>query len=77
MLIVDDDDDNNNNMQSQHSGLASLPTELLNKIAGPLSTNDFNALRSTCKLVEDKLFPYWANCFFKKKQFSKPPCLLL
>lgn len=58
-----------NNMQSQHSGLASLPTELLNKIAGPLSTNDFNALRSTCKPVEDKLFPYWANCFFKKKQF--------
>ncbi|ROW01883.1 hypothetical protein VMCG_05574 [Cytospora schulzeri] len=56
-------------MQSQDHGLASLPPELLNNIARPLSTKDFNALRSSCKPIEDKLFPYWANCFFKKRQF--------
>lgn len=63
-------------MQSQYSRLASLPPELLNKIAGPLPTKDFNTLRLTCKSIEDKLFPYWANCFFKKKQFSKTNLLL-
>lgn len=58
-------------MASQHKSLVALPPELLNNIAGFLPTNDFNALRLTSKQLEDKLFPYWANCFFKKKQFSK------
>lgn len=58
-------------MQSQAPKLASLPPELLSRIAAPLPTKDFNALRLICKWIEDKLFPYWANCFFKKKQFSE------
>ncbi|KUI59803.1 hypothetical protein VP1G_07014 [Cytospora mali] len=56
-------------MQSQDSGLVHLPQEMLNSIARFLPTNDFNALRLTCKPIEDKIFPYWANCYFKKKQF--------
>ena len=60
-------------MQSQASALAELPLELLVNIARYLPTNEFNTLRLTCKLVEEKIFPYWANSFFKKKQFSKPP----
>lgn len=58
-------------MASQYRNLVALPPELLNNIAGFLPTNDFNALRLTSKQLEDKLFPYWANCFFKKKQFSE------
>lgn len=58
-------------MAPQYKHLASLPPELLNNIAAFLPTNDFNALRLTCKQLEDKIFPYWANCFFKKRQFSK------
>lgn len=58
-------------IMAQHQNLIALPPELLNNIAGFLPTNDFNALRLTSKQLEDKLFPYWANCFFKKKQFSK------
>lgn len=58
-------------MASQHRRLVNLPPELLNNIASSLPTNAFNALRLTSKELEDKLFPYWANCFFKKKQFSK------
>lgn len=57
-------------MASHHRKLANLPPELLNNIASSLPTNAFNALRLTSKQLEDKLFPYWANCFFKKKQFS-------
>lgn len=57
-------------MASQHRKLVNLPPELLNNIASSLPTNAFNALRLTSKQLEDKLFPYWANCFFKKKQFS-------
>lgn len=56
---------------SRHKNLASLPPELLRNIASFLPTNDFNALRVTCKQLEDKIFPYWANTFFKKRQFSK------
>lgn len=51
--------------------LTDLPRELLDKIASSLSTNDFNNLRLSCKQVENNLFPYWSNTFFKKKQFSK------
>ncbi|KUI70442.1 hypothetical protein VM1G_06363 [Cytospora mali] len=56
-------------MQSQDSGLVHLPQEMLNSIARFLPTDDFNALRLTCKPIEDKIFPYWANCFFRKRQF--------
>lgn len=56
---------------AQDSELAHLPRELLDNVASLLPTTDFNNLRLTCKLVENKLFPYWSNAFFKKKQFSK------
>lgn len=46
-----------------------LPRELLDTIAGFLPTRDFNNLRLSCKHVENILFPYWANCFFRVRQF--------
>lgn len=67
-------------MQSQNTSLVGLPRELLDNIARSLPTKDFNALRSTSKAMEDKIFPYWANSFFKKRQFSKlssPPQSLI
>lgn len=51
------------------SSFARLPTELLSRIARPLPTTDFCALRSTCKLVDHKLFNEFAYEFFRKKQF--------
>lgn len=55
----------------QSSQLANLPCELLNKVAGFLPTLAFNSMRLTCKEVENKLFTYWSNSYFKKKQFSE------
>lgn len=55
---------------AQDSKITDLPRELLDHVASFLPTLDFNNLRSTCKLVENKLFPYWSNSFFKKRQFS-------
>ncbi|ROW09317.1 hypothetical protein VPNG_05861 [Cytospora leucostoma] len=60
-------------MQSQDISLVGLPRELLDNIARYLPTKDFNALRSTSKVMEDKVFPYWANCFFRKRQFMIDP----
>lgn len=57
-------------MAAQVSELVKLPRELLDNVTSSLPTRDFNALRLTCKELETKVFPYWANCFFKKKQFS-------
>ncbi|KAI3391036.1 hypothetical protein diail_8087 [Diaporthe ilicicola] len=57
------------NMASQISHLVQLPRELLDNVTSSLPTQDFNALRLACKELEAKIFPYWANCFFKKKQF--------
>lgn len=51
--------------------ITDLPRELLDKIASSLNTKDFNALRLSCKQIENSLFPYWSNAFFKIKQFSK------
>lgn len=51
------------------SSFARLPTELISRIARPLSTSDFCALRSTCKLVDHKLFNDFAYDYFRKKQF--------
>lgn len=58
-------------MMSQTSQLVKLPRELLDNVTSSLPTQDFAALRLACKELEAKLFPYWANCFFKKRQFSK------
>lgn len=58
-------------MTSQASQLVKLPRELLDNVTSSLPTQDFNALRLACKDLEAKVFPYWANCFFKKRQFSK------
>lgn len=55
----------------RNSRLVALPRELLDNIASYLPTNDFNSLRVTCRQLESKLFPYWSNSFFKKKQFSE------
>lgn len=55
--------------QQLASSFARLPTELLSRIARPLSTTDFCALRSTCKLVDHKLLNEFAYEFFRKKQF--------
>ncbi|KAJ0114811.1 f-box domain containing protein [Diaporthe amygdali] len=56
-------------MASQVSELVKLPRELLDNVATSLPTQDFNSLRLACKELEAKTFPYWANCFFKKRQF--------
>ncbi|KAK2602879.1 hypothetical protein N8I77_009381 [Diaporthe amygdali] len=56
-------------MTSQVSELVKLPRELLDNVASSLPTQDFNSLRLACKELEAKAFPYWANCFFKKRQF--------
>ncbi|KAG8163221.1 hypothetical protein KVR01_006518 [Diaporthe batatas] len=53
----------------QHSRLMLLPRELVDNIAAWLPTQDFNALRLTCKDLEAKSFKYWSECFFKKRQF--------
>lgn len=55
---------------AQGSEIARLPRELLDQVTSFLPTFDFNNLRLTCKLVENKVFPYWSNAFFKKRQFS-------
>lgn len=55
---------------AQDSNIAKLPRELLDQVTSYLPTLDFNNLRLTCKLVENKIFPYWSNTFFKKRQFS-------
>lgn len=55
--------------QPPSSALDQLPRELLDGIASFLPTRDFNNLRLSCKRVENLLFPYWANCFFRVKQF--------
>ncbi|KAJ4389020.1 hypothetical protein N0V93_006482 [Gnomoniopsis smithogilvyi] len=49
--------------------LAKLPRELLDHVSSFLPTPAFNNLRLACKLVENKIFPYWSNAFFKRKQF--------
>lgn len=54
------------------SNVAKLPRELLDQVTRLLPTLDFNNLRLTCKLLENKIFPYWSNTFFKKRQFSTP-----
>lgn len=55
---------------SQHtSPLARLPPELFPSITGYLSTDEYNALRLTCKVVESKTIPDWAHRFFKARQF--------
>lgn len=51
------------------SAFVKLPRELLDGIASFLPTRDFNNLRLSCKQVENVIFPYWANCFFKVRQF--------
>lgn len=51
------------------ASFARLPTEILSRIARPLPTTDFCALRSTCKLIDHKLFNEFAYEFFRKKQF--------
>ncbi|GAM89550.1 hypothetical protein ANO11243_075890 [Dothideomycetidae sp. 11243] len=56
-------------MTDQASHLAQLPRELLDRIASHLPTTAFNALRLTCKTVENNLFKYWSNAFFAKRQF--------
>lgn len=56
-------------MAYQSTNILHLPRELLDHIAGSLPTRDFNALRLTCKGLENKIFPYWVNCFFRTKQF--------
>lgn len=61
-------------MMSPTSQLIHMPRELLDNVTSSLSTQDFNALRLSCKELEAKVFPYWANCFFKKRQFSKHSC---
>lgn len=66
-----------NQRQSQQSMLVDLSQELVNNITSFLSTTDFNALRSACKLMEDKTFSSWANYFFKIKQFSKPSLMMI
>ncbi|PSR81250.1 hypothetical protein BD289DRAFT_44170 [Coniella lustricola] len=58
-----------NNMQSQHTGMAALPRELLDRVASFLPTTDFSNLRLSCRAVESKVFPYWSNSFIRKKQF--------
>lgn len=58
-------------MMSQTSQLVKLPRELLDNVTSSLPTQDFNALRLACKELETQLWEYWANCFFKKRQFSK------
>lgn len=61
-------------MMSPTSQFIHMPRELLDNVTSSLSTQDFNALRLSCKELEAKVFPYWANCFFKKRQFSKQSC---
>ncbi|KAI7780656.1 hypothetical protein LA080_015815 [Diaporthe eres] len=56
-------------MMSQTSQLVKLPRELLDNVTSSLPTQDFNALRLACKELETQLWEYWANCFFKKRQF--------
>lgn len=56
---------------AQNSHLANLPREVIDNVAKYLPTPAFNNMRLTCKLVENKLFEYWSNCFFRKKQFSE------
>lgn len=55
--------------------LVKLPREVLDNVAKFLPTPAFNNMRLTCKVIENNLFEYWSNCFFRKKQFSKF-CLL-
>lgn len=56
-------------MAAQASALALLPRELLDSVVRFLPTLDFNNLRLTCKQIENAIFPYWANCFFRTRQF--------
>lgn len=60
-------------LASRKTSLARLPREVLDNIASFLPTKDFSALRLACKQIEDKIFPYWTNSFFRKKQFSEQP----
>lgn len=64
-------------LAGQDSELAKLPRELLDHVSRFLPTLDFNNLRLTCKLVENKTFTYWSNTFFKKRQFSMLTIFLL
>jgi len=56
---------------AKKSHLANLPREVIDNVARFLPTPAFNNMRLTCKEIENKLFEYWSNCFFRKKQFSK------
>lgn len=58
------------------SSFARLPTELVTRVARPLSTTDFCALRATCKLIDHKLLDQFAYEFFRRKQFMITPASL-
>jgi hypothetical protein len=51
------------------SPLRHLPVELFKKVTAHLTTKDFCALRSTCKLVEYRTNNIFASAFFRQKQF--------
>jgi hypothetical protein len=49
--------------------LDSLPTEIIIRIAFPLTTPELGALRRTCRKIEAALFNDFAKEFFRMKQF--------
>lgn len=60
--------DTNINPQTA-SPLAGIPTELLTRITGHLTTEDLCKVRLTCKLVASRMHSSFAYEFFRKKQF--------
>lgn len=53
--------------------LTSLPVEVLAHISSFVSTQDFGALRLTCKHTENGLYRWFLDEFFTKKQFMLTP----
>ncbi|KAK4164287.1 hypothetical protein QBC43DRAFT_49402 [Cladorrhinum sp. PSN259] len=51
------------------SRLVDLPLEMLLRITYHIPTPDLANVRLTCKALESKLFKYFAQEFFRKKQF--------
>lgn len=51
--------------------LLPLPTEILVVIASGLDAEGYGALRLSCKSLEERLFPYFAEKFFTSKHFFR------